>query len=172
MYELNTWTEDIYITAHEPQGLEAWSLKKFEYRKLREVGTWEPRGTAGWIPGIDVCRSRASDSPNKTTSERFSPKCWLQIFASLLDWFLAFLSFYRRMAHLFSLFFLIFHLLSSLAISRAQASDPVPPLQWINLTGLLSGSAPPPLKDTAVGYDETRLDSLRASSFRSTHRGL
>ncbi|KAF9462635.1 hypothetical protein BDZ94DRAFT_1219539 [Collybia nuda] len=34
---------------------------------------------------------------------------------------------------------------------------PVPPLQWINLSGLLKGSSrPPPLKDASVGYDETR----------------
>ncbi|KAG6854794.1 hypothetical protein C0991_001221 [Blastosporella zonata] len=31
----------------------------------------------------------------------------------------------------------------------------VPPLQWINLTGLLQGSSsPPPLKNAAIGYDE------------------
>ncbi|KAG6817395.1 hypothetical protein H0H87_009039 [Tephrocybe sp. NHM501043] len=33
----------------------------------------------------------------------------------------------------------------------------VPPLQWINLTGLLQGSSsPPPLKNAAIGYDESR----------------
>ena len=33
----------------------------------------------------------------------------------------------------------------------------IPPLQWINITGLLQGSTqPPPLKDAAIGYDETR----------------
>ncbi|KAI0080895.1 hypothetical protein K474DRAFT_1704432 [Panus rudis PR-1116 ss-1] len=36
-----------------------------------------------------------------------------------------------------------------------STSTPVPPLQWINLTGLLGGSSPaPPLKDASIGYDE------------------
>ncbi|KAL6309597.1 hypothetical protein BKA93DRAFT_722793 [Sparassis latifolia] len=30
----------------------------------------------------------------------------------------------------------------------------VPPLQWINITGHLTGSAAPPLKDASIGYDE------------------
>ncbi|KDR83756.1 hypothetical protein GALMADRAFT_236113 [Galerina marginata CBS 339.88] len=42
---------------------------------------------------------------------------------------------------------------------RAQTistTTPVPPLQWINLSNLLQGSArPPPLRDAAIGYDET-----------------
>ncbi|OJT10155.1 hypothetical protein TRAPUB_13260 [Trametes pubescens] len=32
---------------------------------------------------------------------------------------------------------------------------PVPPLQWINLSKLLSGPAAPPLKDATIGYDDT-----------------
>ncbi|TBU32906.1 hypothetical protein BD311DRAFT_514755 [Dichomitus squalens] len=37
-----------------------------------------------------------------------------------------------------------------------STSMPVPPLQWIELTGLLSGtSVPPPLKDASIGYDST-----------------
>ncbi|KAI0092066.1 hypothetical protein BDY19DRAFT_884931 [Irpex rosettiformis] len=36
-----------------------------------------------------------------------------------------------------------------------STSIQVPPLQWINLTGLLSGPAPPPLKDASIGYDDT-----------------
>jgi hypothetical protein len=35
-----------------------------------------------------------------------------------------------------------------------STSIEVPPLQWINLTGLLNGPAPPPLKDASIGYDE------------------
>ena len=34
-----------------------------------------------------------------------------------------------------------------------STSTPVPPLQWINLTGLLTGSGPPPLKGVSLGYD-------------------
>jgi hypothetical protein len=38
-----------------------------------------------------------------------------------------------------------------------STTSAIPPLQWINITGLLQGSTqPPPLKDAAVGYDETR----------------
>ncbi|KAI0036714.1 hypothetical protein K488DRAFT_81712 [Vararia minispora EC-137] len=36
-----------------------------------------------------------------------------------------------------------------------STSTPCPPLQWINLTSLLSGSgAPPPLKDASIGYND------------------
>ncbi|KAH9844180.1 uncharacterized protein C8Q71DRAFT_696723 [Rhodofomes roseus] len=38
-----------------------------------------------------------------------------------------------------------------------STSGPVPPLQWINITGLTTGSAPPALKDASIGYyDGTR----------------
>jgi hypothetical protein len=50
-------------------------------------------------------------------------------------------------------------LLPLLALAHAQTistNTPVPPLQWINLTSVLQGNAPPPLKDAAIGYDETR----------------
>ncbi|KAH9938274.1 uncharacterized protein B0H18DRAFT_8787 [Fomitopsis serialis] len=33
-----------------------------------------------------------------------------------------------------------------------STSGPVPPLQWINITGLTSGSAPPALRDASIGY--------------------
>lgn len=40
--------------------------------------------------------------------------------------------------------------------AQSISSDtPVPPLQWINLTGLVSGSPPPALKDASIGYDDT-----------------
>lgn len=44
-------------------------------------------------------------------------------------------------------------------IVHAQAASistnmPVPPLQWLNITGLTSGFAIPPLKDCSMGYDE------------------
>ncbi|RPD67309.1 hypothetical protein L226DRAFT_499391 [Lentinus tigrinus ALCF2SS1-7] len=48
--------------------------------------------------------------------------------------------------------------LSCLPTVRAQTistSMPVPPLQWIELTDLLGGSAAPPLKDATIGYDDT-----------------
>jgi hypothetical protein len=43
-------------------------------------------------------------------------------------------------------------------LTRAQSistTSPVPPLQWINLSGLLQGPAAPPLKDASIGYDDT-----------------
>jgi|SRR5712671_3955436 len=49
-------------------------------------------------------------------------------------------------------------LLLPLQLSRAQSistSTPVPPLQWINLTGHLQGPSAPPLKDASIGYDNT-----------------
>ncbi|KAF9451711.1 hypothetical protein P691DRAFT_796346 [Macrolepiota fuliginosa MF-IS2] len=37
-----------------------------------------------------------------------------------------------------------------------STNTPIPPLQWINLSNVLQGTAhPPPLKDAAIGYDET-----------------
>ncbi|KAI0307109.1 hypothetical protein B0F90DRAFT_1622168 [Multifurca ochricompacta] len=36
-----------------------------------------------------------------------------------------------------------------------STSTPIPPLQWINLTGLLQGPSAPPLKDASIGYDNT-----------------
>ncbi|KAI6047196.1 hypothetical protein EDC04DRAFT_2556513 [Pisolithus marmoratus] len=42
--------------------------------------------------------------------------------------------------------------------SHAQSistNTPVPPLQWLNITGLLQGSFPPPLKYPSIGYDDS-----------------
>lgn len=59
--------------------------------------------------------------------------------------------FLQRMALFF--FSIHFFFLSVLA----QLTQ-VPPLQWINLSNLLQGSSqPPPLRDAAMGYDDTRL---------------
>lgn len=50
--------------------------------------------------------------------------------------------------------FLVVHVVLAQTIS---VNTPVPPLQWINLSSVLQGTAhPPPLKDAAIGYDETR----------------
>lgn len=38
--------------------------------------------------------------------------------------------------------------------SSISTSMPVPPLQWLNITGLTSGAPVPPLKDCSMGYDE------------------
>ena len=44
---------------------------------------------------------------------------------------------------------------SGVSAQSISTSIQVPPLQWINLTGLLKGPAAPPLKDASIGYDET-----------------
>jgi hypothetical protein len=57
-----------------------------------------------------------------------------------------------------TLIFLCFCYLFPLRPARAQSistSTPVPPLQWINITGLLQGPSAPPLKDASIGYDNT-----------------
>lgn len=44
-----------------------------------------------------------------------------------------------------------------LPAARAQAistSMPVPPLQWLNITGLLQGTSAPPTKYPSIGYDD------------------
>ncbi|OSC96801.1 hypothetical protein PYCCODRAFT_1399808, partial [Trametes coccinea BRFM310] len=53
---------------------------------------------------------------------------------------------------------LLFSSLSAFSSVHAQAIStnmPVPPLQWINLSNHLQGSAAPPLKDASIGYDDT-----------------
>ncbi|KAJ3509679.1 hypothetical protein NMY22_g16213 [Coprinellus aureogranulatus] len=56
-------------------------------------------------------------------------------------------------------FLLSAYLSFCLQLAAAQSistSTPLPPLQWINLSPFLQGStAPPPLKDVALGYDES-----------------
>ena len=57
-----------------------------------------------------------------------------------------------------SRFFVLF-LVAVVAVVRAQpptisTSIPLPPLQWLNLSALLSGPAPPPLKDPSIAYDD------------------
>jgi hypothetical protein len=55
------------------------------------------------------------------------------------------------------LLFAFLQLLQSIHAQNISTTAAIPPLQWINLTGLLRGSTqPPPLKDAAIGYDETR----------------
>jgi hypothetical protein len=50
---------------------------------------------------------------------------------------------------------LALHTFFLLALFRAVCSQ-VPPLQWLNVTGLLQGSEKPiPLKDAVIGYDST-----------------
>ena len=39
--------------------------------------------------------------------------------------------------------------------SAISTSTPTPPLQWLNITQLLSGPSAPPLKGASLGYDET-----------------
>ncbi|KAL4075874.1 hypothetical protein V8B97DRAFT_1925759 [Scleroderma yunnanense] len=54
--------------------------------------------------------------------------------------------------------FIAVHLFTCLSQSHAQSistSTPVPPLQWLNITGLLQGSPAPPLKYASIGYDDT-----------------
>lgn len=44
---------------------------------------------------------------------------------------------------------------------QISTSTPLPALQWINITNLLGGTAPaPPLKDAAIGYDDTSRNVL------------
>ncbi|KAI9001435.1 hypothetical protein BD414DRAFT_574874 [Trametes punicea] len=50
---------------------------------------------------------------------------------------------------------LFFASLSSVHAQAISTSMPVPPLQWINLSQYLQGSAAPPLKDASIGYDDT-----------------
>lgn len=47
------------------------------------------------------------------------------------------------------------HFLFYAAFVNLASAVVSPPLQWINLSNLLSGSAPPALKDASIGYDET-----------------
>lgn len=53
---------------------------------------------------------------------------------------------------LWPLLFLIIRL--AVHAQNISTSGPVPPLQWINITGLTTGSAPPALRDASIGYFE------------------
>jgi hypothetical protein len=60
------------------------------------------------------------------------------------------------MAWTYALYFIL--LISFFTCFHAQTistSTPVPPLQWLNISALLSGPSPPPLKDSTIAYDET-----------------
>ena len=64
-----------------------------------------------------------------------------------------------------SLLVLIVFCSSSFLSVRSQTTPStttfVPPLQWINLTGLLGGSNPPPgLKGASLGYDNNNRNLL------------
>ncbi|KAI6164850.1 hypothetical protein EDD17DRAFT_1558345 [Pisolithus thermaeus] len=53
-------------------------------------------------------------------------------------------------------FIAFLHLFTWFSQFHAQSistNTPVPPLQWLNITGLLQGSPPPPLKYASIGYD-------------------
>lgn len=43
---------------------------------------------------------------------------------------------------------------STAAQSQIRTDMPVPPLQWLNITSLMSGAPPQPLKDSSIGYDQ------------------
>lgn len=61
--------------------------------------------------------------------------------------------FARRPSPAFLLPFALF--LSSCLAQNPATNTPVPPLQWIELTSLLTGSVPPPMKYASIGYDST-----------------
>lgn len=44
-------------------------------------------------------------------------------------------------------------LLPHVSATSVSTNTQVPPLQWINLSKHVQGSAPPPLKDASIGYD-------------------
>lgn len=44
---------------------------------------------------------------------------------------------------------------TSPVISAISTTAPLPPLQWLNITRLLSGPSAPPLKSASLGYDDT-----------------
>ena len=56
--------------------------------------------------------------------------------------------------HLFSSLFLLLVSLTATSIA-ASPNTQVPPLQWLEVTDLLSGSPPPGLKDASIGYDDS-----------------
>ncbi|KAH7887753.1 hypothetical protein F5I97DRAFT_886400 [Phlebopus sp. FC_14] len=57
-----------------------------------------------------------------------------------------------------SWFFFVKYLSTCIQQAHAQSistTTPVPPLQWLNITGLLQGASAPPLKYSSIGYDDT-----------------
>ncbi|KLO10239.1 hypothetical protein SCHPADRAFT_856821 [Schizopora paradoxa] len=60
----------------------------------------------------------------------------------------------KRLALQLAIFSLV-GFFSSCSAQNPATNTPVPPLQWIELTSLLTGSAPPPMKYASIGYDST-----------------
>lgn len=70
------------------------------------------------------------------------------------------------MAPAYFLSLVVAHCLLIVQAQTISTTTPVPPLQWINLSNVVQGTnRPPPLRDAAIGYDETRYDILHS------HRG-
>lgn len=61
----------------------------------------------------------------------------------------------QRSRHVLALLFFFISCLPTLHAQTISTNMPVPPLQWIELTDLLTGSAAPPLKDATIGFDDT-----------------
>ncbi|KAH9482635.1 hypothetical protein JR316_0004735 [Psilocybe cubensis] len=60
------------------------------------------------------------------------------------------------MALIYSLSLVVAHCLLIVQAQTISTTTPVPPLQWINLSNVVQGTnRPPPLRDAAIGYDET-----------------
>ena len=59
----------------------------------------------------------------------------------------------KCLRHTFHVVVIVLFLVTFSNGQSISTSMPVPPLQWINLTGLLTGSGPPPLKSVSLGYD-------------------
>ncbi|KIJ70578.1 hypothetical protein HYDPIDRAFT_77775, partial [Hydnomerulius pinastri MD-312] len=63
-----------------------------------------------------------------------------------------------RHSVLLSWFFLAKYLSTRFTIAHAQSistNTPVPPLQWLNITGIIQGPPAPPLKYASIGYYDT-----------------
>ncbi len=116
------------------------------------VGEKTVMGTGPEIRG----RSHTTEKPSIRCSTRlfssssFTTACSLTLCVGLPPTF----SFLRMARDILLIFLLVVYVVHAQTIS---INTPVPPLQWINLSNVLQGTAhPPPLKDAAIGYDETR----------------
>lgn len=95
--------------------------------------------------------SRASSRPGRVLKR--SPAWAAGLFPSFDDALLSYDMALGFRLRLHALFTISLSISLTLAVTTPSTNTPVPPLQWIELTNLLSGSSPPGLKYASIGFD-------------------
>lgn len=121
--------------------------------KLREQER-EPRSPfSAWVPTSAITSGEIAAAPSPLLSQR--PLCRPPQLPAGGNPQLFFCEQMVKQGRHSWLFVLAAVSLSLPGRSAISTSTPTPPLQWLNITRLLSGPGAPPLKGASIGYDET-----------------